>query len=352
MKKGEHDSSASRPENRRSILAMATSAAAVGAAAILAPAAARAAAYPSRPISFLVGFTPGSVTDLMARILAAGLPARLGQTVIVENRSGASGTISVSDVARARPDGYTICLVTPASLITGPLIYKNLPFDPVKDLAPVIKLATSTIALVVPAKSPITSLKDLMRRMKAAEKDRPFRYASTGNSTSLHLLGSLLADLAGASATQVPYRGTAEQVRALMAGEVDFGFTPVMPVIGNVKSGRLRALGVTAARPSPLLPDVPSLYMAGLEEVDKTRKFGEADPFFGVVAPKGTPDSIVQTLHRAFAAAVADPAIRAKFIAVGFDPVPPSSSADFGVFIRNQFTFWRALLKSAGVTSE
>lgn len=343
MDMGSHDCKRTRSMDRRRFLALASSVVAAGASALVVPrAGAQNAAFPTRPLTFVVTYPPGSAPDILARIVASELPAHLGQNVIVENKPGAGGSIGTAAVARAKNDGYTLCLVVPATMAVYQSLFRNLTYDPIKDLTPIIKLVTSSNLLLVPAQSPATSVQDLMRRMKERTKETSFRYNSVGNGTTQHLSGALLAKLAGAPADHVSYRSNADQLTALVSGQVDFGFTSFSSSFSFVKSGRLRALGITSAKPSALLPDVPSLSSAGLEEFEKTIAW------FGVVAPKDIPEAVMQTLYSAFVKTLNNPDILAKLRAAGFDPAPPATPSEFALFIRDQVAFWADLVKASG----
>jgi tripartite-type tricarboxylate transporter receptor subunit TctC len=325
MKKQWRDSDRTRSMDRRSFLVLASTVAAT----LVAPrASAQSAAFPTRPISIVVAYTPGAAPDILARLVASELPAYLGQNAIVDNKPGAGGSIGTAAVARAKNDGYTLCLVSTSAIGINPAIYRNLPYDPIKDFTPIIKLARSPNLLVVPAQSPATSVQDLIKRMKERGKENAFRYNSIGNGTTQHLAGALFVKKAGAYADHVPYRSVPDQMTALVTGQVDFGFATLASSGSFVKGGRVRALGITA--PSALLPEVPSLLSTGLEGFDKT------DVWFGVVAPKDTPDAVVQTLHRAFVETLGNTNIQAKLSAAGYDPAPPASSGEFALFIRDQ----------------
>jgi tripartite-type tricarboxylate transporter receptor subunit TctC len=347
MEKDSHYGKRNRSMDRRKFLIIASSAVVAGASALIVPrAGAQSGVFPGRPISIVVTWSPGTAPDILARIIASDLPAHLGQNVIVENKPGAGGSIGTAAVARAMNDGYTLCLVTPAPMVINPWLYRNLPYDPIKDFAPLIKLANTPNLLLVSAQSPVTSVQDLMRRMKERKKGNYLQYASLGNGSNQHLEAVMLANLAGAGADHVPYRSSADELTALVSGQVDFTFAPFPFFHSYVKSGRLRALGITSARPSALLPEVPSLSSAGLDGFDKT------DPWFGVVAPKGTPDAVMQTLHRAFAKALGNADIQAKLVAAGYDPAPPAAPDEFAQFIRDQFLFWRDLVKASGAAND
>jgi tripartite-type tricarboxylate transporter receptor subunit TctC len=298
--------------------------------------------YPDRPISIVVPYTPGSATDILARIVASELTVHLGQNVMVENKPGAGGSIGTTAVARAKNDGYTLCVVSTATMGINPALYRSLPYDPLKDFTPVIKLASTPNILLVPAQSRVTSAQDLLRRMK--QKEKVFQYNSGGNGTTQHLTGVLLVRMAGANADHVPYRGPAEAVTALFSAQVDFGFQALPAAVSAVKSGRLRALGITSSKPSAALPDVPSLSAAGLEGFDKT------DVWFGIAAPKDTPDALVQILHGGFVKTLSNPAIQAKLAGAGFDPAPPAAASEFAQLLRDQVAFWADLVKASGAS--
>lgn len=328
---------------RRTFLARAVFAIAAG-AAVLGPSAAEAQSgnYPERPISIVAPYTPGSATDILARIVAAELAVHLGQSVIVENKPGAGGSIGTTAVARAKGDGYSLCVVSTATMAINPALYRNLSYDPLKDFTPVIRLAITPNILLVPAQSPVTSVQDLVRRMK--EKEKVFQYNSGGNGTTQHLTGVMLARTAGVKADHVPYRGPAEAVTALVSAQVDFGFQALPAAVSVVKGGRVRALGITSIKPSAALPDVPSLASAGLEGFDKT------DVWFGIVVPKDTPDAVVQILHAGLAKALSNPAIQAKLAGAGFDPAPPAPASEFAQLVRDQAAFWADLVKVSGAS--
>lgn len=325
--------------DRRKFLVLASSAAAAGASALVVPRAiAQSAAFPNRPVSLVVAYTPGSATDILARIIASDLSTHLGQNVVVQNKPGAGGSIGTTTVARAKKDGYSLCVVSTATMGINPALYRSLPYSPLKDFTPVIKLASTPNILLVPAQSSVRSTQDLLLRLK----EKALQYNSGGNGTTQHLAGVMLVRMAGAKADHVPYRGPAEAVAALLTAEVDFGFQALPAAVSAVKSGRLRGLGITSAKASAALPDVPSLSSAGLKGFEKT------DVWFGVAAPKGTPDAVVQTLHEGFAKTLNNPAVQAKLAGVGFDPAPPISTGEFAQLVGDQVAFWAELVKVSG----
>ena len=303
---------------------------------------AQSATFPTRPAAFVVAYTPGSANDILARIIAPELALQLGQNVVVENRPGAGGSIGVGAVARAKNDGYTFGLVSTSTMAINPAMYRSVPYDQIKDFTLVIKLASTPNILAVPAQSPAASPQDLMRRMAAKEKT--FLYGSPGNGTAQHLEAALLAKNAGAPADHVPYRGPAEQLAALVAGQVDYGFFALPAALGYVKDGRLRALGITTLVPSDLLPNVPSLSAAGLAGFDKT------GIWWGVVVPSGTPDSVVLALQRGFEKALGNPAVQARLAAAGYDTATPAPASEFAQFVRDQIGFWADAVKTTGAS--
>jgi tripartite-type tricarboxylate transporter receptor subunit TctC len=341
------NSNAASPMDRRKFLLLASSAVAAGVSALVAlRAGAQSAAFPHRPISIVVPFAPATATDIVARLFASELPAHLGQNVIVDNKPGAGGSIGTAAVARAKNDGYTLCMVANPVMAINPSLYRNLPYDPLKDLTPIIKLASIPSFLLVSAQSPITSVHDLMKRMKERTEENSFRYSSVGVGTTQHLLGALLAKLAGAPADHVPYRGPADAMTAVTTGDVDFSFATPALSGAFTKSGRLRAISIASAERSRQQPDVPTLSSAGLQEFTKT------DSWYGVVGPKDLPDAVLQTLHQAFSKVLGTPDIRTKLAGAGYDPVPLTSPGEFALFIRDQHAFWGDLVRASGATAD
>lgn len=226
----------------------------------------------------------------------------------------------------------------------NPWLYRNLTYDPIKDLTPIIKLASLPSFLLVAAQNPVASVQDLMKRMKERKKEESFRYSSVGVGTTQHMLGALLARLAGAHADHVPFRGPADAMNAVASGQVDFSFATLALSGAFTKSGKLRPLAIASAAPSALLPDVPTFSSMGLADFAKT------ESWYGVVASKDTPDAVVQTLHRAFVKTLGNPGIQSKLAGAGFDLVPPAPPADFALFIREQHAFWGELVKTSGAS--
>ena len=330
--------------DRRKFLAFASSAVAAGASALAMPRAlAQSAPYPARPVTLVVTYPPGSATDLMGRIIANELSVHLGQTVVVENKSGAGGSIGATAVARSKNDGYTLCLGSNSTMAINRALYRSLQYDPLKDFIPVIKTGTSANILVVPGASSITSVQALIQSLKESRK--VFQYSSSGNGTIQHLEAALLIKQLGVSADHVPYRSPAEQLLAVIAGRGgDFSFATMFGALAYVKDGRLRGLGITTLAPSPLLPEVPSLSSVGLKDFEKT------NAWWGIVAPSGTPEPVIQTLHGALVKTLNSPSVQSKLSAAGFDPAPPMPASEFAQYVHEQISFYADLVKVSGAT--
>lgn len=303
---------------------------------------AQTGAYPSRPITLVVPYGPGSANDLLARMLVPDLSAVLGQNVVVDNKPGAGGSIGTAAIARARQDGYTIGIAGSATFGVNPNLYTNLPYDARKDFTPLVKLASTPNVLVVPAQSEIKSVPELLAHMKK----RQLQYNSLGNGTTQHLAGALLARQAGAVADHIPYRSAGEALTALLSAQVDFAFYALPAVVNHIKDGRLRALGVTTPTPSAALPDVPSLGTTGLKDFDKT------SVWFGMAAPAGIPDAASTALHAALEKVLANPSMQAKLAASGYVLAPAATRAEFASFIADQLSFWGELIKISGTKVE
>lgn len=323
--------------------ALAAVAAVAVAASVPAIAQGPVAAFPDRPLTFIVAYTPGSANDILVRIVAPALGRELGQGVAVDNKPGAGGTIGTAAVARAKADGYTLGLGSTATVAINRALFPRLAYDPLKDFTPVIAFGSTPNVLVVPAASPVRSLADLRR----AAAIRSLTYSSPGNGTTQHLAGVLFErDLAPGTALHVPYKGPAEQVTAVAGGQVDFAFASLPSALALVRDGRLRALGATPLEPLPSLPAVPPLASLGLNGYDG------AGVWFGLVVPAGTPDPVVQRLHEASTRALADPDVLAKLKAAGYEPAPPASREAFARFVGEQVRFWDGLVRRSGASLE
>jgi tripartite-type tricarboxylate transporter receptor subunit TctC len=320
---------------RRTIL---TSAAAGAASLSLGSAFAQAGAYPNRPIRFYCGFPPGGVADIVARIIATPLAARLGQPVVIDNRAGAGGAIGVDAVAKAPPDGYTIGFGVSGAL-TSSVALTKLPYDPTKDIAPVSLVVLNPLALVVPASSQIDSLKDFI----AAAKAQPgkFSYGTAGPGTAMNLAGELLKQMGGFDMTHVAYKGSSPAAADLLGGHLSAAVLDWTTAKPHVQSGRLRALAQTGARRSEVVGDVPTVAEAGVPGY-------EFNSWFGLVMPAGTPAPILERMHADLVAVLRDAAVRKQLHDAGADPWP-GTPAEMGARIRREIELTSNLIKKAGI---
>lgn len=286
---------------------------ALAACAVLAGGAAAHAddAFPSRPSRLVVPYTPGGNTDLLGRVVAQGLSQAWGQSVVVENKPGAAGTIGVEMVAKAKPDGYTTVLGSFGNILVARSLYKNLGYVPTKDLEPVALLAMPPVVLVANERLPFSDVKGLIDYAKSHPGE--LNYGSSGNGSSNHLFGELFASMAGIKLTHVPYKGSGPSVADTIAGQIQLNFAPFPLVREHIRSGKLKALAVTSAKRSPVLPDVPTVAEAGLPGY-------EAVGWFGLMAPAGTPPAILERINRDVNRVLTSPAVRENLMSEGAEP--------------------------------
>jgi len=300
---------------------------------------AAAQSYPSRPVRIVVPLSPGGFADTPARLLAPRLSAQFGRQFFVENRPGAGSTIGADFVAKSAPDGYTLLLTGTPHVISAHL-YKTLPYDALKDFTPIALVASGPYALVVNPKLPVSSVKELI----AAAKAQPGRidYASSGNGSAQHLVGALFASMAGISLNHVPYKGSGPAMQDLLGGQVLVSFAGVPNVLGHVRSGKLRALGVTTARRWSELPDVPTISEAGLAGY-------EATLWLDIVGPAGMPQDLVQRLHTEIGKALHEPELQRSFHVAGVEAgfLAPQ---ELGAFIRSEHDKWGKVVRDTGAT--
>jgi tripartite-type tricarboxylate transporter receptor subunit TctC len=309
-------------------------------AATLAGTAHAADNYPSKPITLVIPYSAGGSTDILGRLLAQKLGESMNASVIVENKPGANGTIGVDRVTKAAPDGYTIVLGDVGGLAISPSLYPKLPYQPLKDLAPVSLVGRSPLVLTVGHNSPLKSLNDLTTAAKAA----PFKlnYPSSGTGGPNHMGGELYAMQAKVKVTHVPYKGSAPSVVSLVAGETDFGFLTAVTINAQLKAGNLRALAVAHDSRLPAMPDVPTMNEAGL-------KGFMADAWFMAAVPAGTPQPIIDRLYSEIAKILPQEDVKSKLDSVGVLPAgldPKASST----FLRNEITKWNEVVKTAKIT--
>jgi tripartite-type tricarboxylate transporter receptor subunit TctC len=296
------------------------------------------AQYPQRAIKMIVPFPPAGATDIVGRIVAQKLGERLGQSVVVENRPGAGGSIGSDLVAKSAPDGYTILMATSSTHSIGPALQK-LPYDPIKDFAAITQVANVPNVLVVSPKLPVSNVKELIAYAKA--NPGKLNYASSGIGTIIHLNAELFKMLTGVDIVHVPYKGSALSIPDLASGNVAILFDSLASVMPHVKSGSVKPLAVNAPRRSHLLPDVPTLAEAGLPEFDRYT-------WFGMFAPAGTPPDIVRKLQAETVAALQSSDLRERFDAVGAEPVG-STSEQFVERIRSDGVRWAEIIRKADV---
>jgi len=299
-----------------------------------------AQAYPSRPIRFIVGFTPGGGVDINARLLAARISELLGQQVIVENKPGAGTNIANEYVAKSAPDGYTL-LFNSSALAINLALYRNPPYA-LRDFAPVSIFTESVNLLVVSAALPARSLQELI----ALARERPgaLNYSSAGSGASQHLAGELFKLRTGTSIVHVPYKGSAPALTALIAGEVQLSFSNTVAILQHVRSGRLRALAVAGAKRTELLPEVPTMKEAGVEGV-------EVPLWFGLLAPAATPREVVQLLASGVSRAARSPDLRQRLVEQGADPVG-NTPEEFERQLRDEVARWVEVVKVSGAKAE
>ncbi|MBB1629305.1 tripartite tricarboxylate transporter substrate binding protein [Cupriavidus sp. UME77] len=331
---------ASRARHRRSWLqAVLIAPLSVGLLGASAPA--LADAWPNKPIQLLIPYPPGGSADLLARPVAAKLQERLGQPVVLDYRPGAGGTIASQQLARAKPDGNTLIVVLAAHAINASL-YPKLPYDTRKDFAPVSLVANLPLILAGSPSLKARTVPELIAAAKAAPGQLTF--ASAGNGNTGHLAGELFDSLAGVKMTHVPYKGSAQVVNAMLAGEVQLTFDSISTSMPHIRSGRLKALAVTSARRATLAPDVPTLSEAGVPGFD-------INGWYAVLAPAGTPSAIVERLSKEIAAVLAQPELRANLASNGYEPVG-STPAALGAHIDAEITRWSKVVKDSGARLE
>jgi tripartite-type tricarboxylate transporter receptor subunit TctC len=300
--------------------------------------AAAAQDWPQKPIRLTVPSPAGGGTDILSRVLANRLAETLKQPVIVENKPGAGGNIGVDATAKAAPDGYTIVMGQTANLAINPTLYTNLPYDPLRDLAPVALVADSPVVLVVGAESRFKTLADII----AAAKTKPgdITFATPGSGTVSHLVGEMLAGTAGVKLLHIPYKGASQALTDLMGGRVDMFFSSVPSALAQIKGGKLRAIAVTSKVRSPSLPDVPTVAETGFPGFDATT-------WFGILAPANTPQTIIDKLNAEINAALTHPEVRDKIASEGGGPLG-GTTAQFTQLLTAELNRWGGIVKASG----
>jgi tripartite-type tricarboxylate transporter receptor subunit TctC len=297
--------------------------------------------YPSKPVRFMVGPGPGSGTDIVARAIALKLTERLGQAVVVDNRPGAGGTVAINVAAKAAPDGYTLLFVS-GSLVIHPYIYRNLPYDPVRDLAPVTLIGVVPQVLVVNPAVPAKNMAEFI----ALAKDKPgqINYGSGGVGTTGHLAGALLENMAGIRMTHVPYKGAGPAANDLIGGQIQMLFTSAVNALQHSRTGRVRVLAVTTARRSAAMPEVPTIAEAALPGY-------ELMTWYGVLSARGTPAAVIARLNREIAAVVKLPDVQDKLAVDGVEAAT-GTPQEFAGLIKTEMARIGAIVRAARITVE
>ncbi|XAH21836.1 tripartite tricarboxylate transporter substrate binding protein [Xylophilus sp. GW821-FHT01B05] len=296
------------------------------------------APYPNKPIKLIVPFPPGGGTDLLARTVAQKLSDTLKWTVIIDNRPGAGGNIGVDATAKAAPDGYTLVMGQTSNLAVNPTLYPKLPYDPLKDLVPVVLVASSPIAIVVTPQSRYKSFADIVAAAKATPDALTLGFS--GNGTVAHLSGEQVKKAAGIRMQNVPYKGAAQAMTDVMSGQVDIYMSSVPTLLGHVNNGKLRAIAVTSATRSSELPQTPTLAESGYPGFD-------ASTWFGILAPAGTPAAIVKTLNTEINKVLKQPDVAAKLKSEGGD-VLGGSAEQFGALLKTDIVRWGQIVRDSG----
>ena len=321
---------------RMSILAIAVAGIAAGSFS----SAAGAADYPDKPLRLIVPFGPGSVTDILARIVGSKLSVALGQSVVVENKAGAGGNIGAAQVAAAPADGYTLLLGPASTNAINPSLYKNLPFDPLRDFAPITNVASVANVLVVHPDVPARSVGELIDLLKKND----YSYASGGAGGSQHLSAELFKAMSATKAEHIAYKGGAAALTDLLSGRVQLMFCNLPVCLPHIQSGKLRALGVTSATRSRLQPDVPTIAESGL-------KGYVVDGWFGLFVPAAVPGEIKDRLNREVVKILSTDEVRKLLLAQGAEPVA-NSRQEFGAFVAAEHAKWGKLIREAGIAVE
>ena len=308
----------------------------------LTPLAAQAQAFPTKAITIIVPFSAGGTTDILARVLGQFISKDLGQPVIIDNRAGAGGNIGTQLVARAAPDGHTILMGTVGTHAINQSLYPKLAFDPIKDFAPLTRVALVPNLLVANPAQPFKTVKELTAYAKA--NPGKVTFGSSGSGTSIHLSGELFKQMAGVDIQHVAYKGSAPAVNDLLGNHIAIMFDNMPSAIGHVKAGKLRPLAVTTAQRSPALPDVPTIAEAGVPGY-------EATSWFGLLAPAKTPAPVVARLNASILKALADPDVKKKLLEQGAEPAG-ETPAQFAAFIASETVKWGKIVKQSGATAQ
>jgi tripartite-type tricarboxylate transporter receptor subunit TctC len=314
----------------------------VAAALFAASAAAYAQNWPAKPIRYLVPFAPGGTTDILGRMVAAGLGPALGQPVVVENRPGQAGSLGSTELARAAPDGYTIGGGTISSHAINATLYSKLPYDPVKDFAPITVVASTPNVIAVYPGFAANNLFELLARAK--EKPGELNFGSTSQGGSPHMSAELLKMMAAINIVHVPYKGAGPMLTDLIGGQIQMGFDNLPSSIGHIRSGKIRAIAVTTSKRWPGAPEIPTVAESGLPGY-------EVSGWFGLLAPAGTPKPIVDTLYRSVAEIIKQPETTKQLLELGAEPVG-NTPDEFAKQIAAEVEKWKKVVAATGVKVE
>ncbi|MDQ6618531.1 MAG: tripartite tricarboxylate transporter substrate binding protein [Pseudomonadota bacterium] len=298
----------------------------------------QAPAWPTKPIRWVVPFAPGGTTDILARTIGEKLSTALGQPVIIDNRPGAGGGLGADLVAKSAPDGYTLVGGTISTHAINASLYSKLPYDPVKDFAPITLIARIPNMLVINPRIPASNVRELVALMKS--KPGTFSFASSGNGTSQHLSGELFKSMTGVEMQHIPYKGSPPALQDVVGGQVSMTFDNITTAWPLAKGGQLRALAVTTARRSPIAPDVPTLAESGLTGY-------EIGSWQGVFAPAGTPAEIVRRLNTEIVKIINTPDVRERLLALGAEPVGDTAE-EFSALVRSEVSKWGEVVRKSG----
>ena len=309
----------------------------------LLPALAHAQAWPNRPVRLVLGFAPGGAADLVSRVIGEPLSRNLGQSIVVDNRPGAGSSIAAEHVAKSAPDGYTVLIASPSSILVNPIIMPKSGFDPRRDLIPVTKVSSSPLVVAVNPKVGVNTLQELIAH--ARKFPNKLNYASSGNGAAPHMAAVMFMRLTGTEMVHVPYKGGGPAVQSVLAGDTQLSFATPPSVLPLVQAGRLKALAVTAPQRTSLVPGVPGMAEAGLP--DYALSF-----WYGFFVPAGTPREIVQRLYAETAKVLVLAEVKAALAKDGTETSGSKSPEDFGAYIAEEAKVWTRLVKESGVKAE
>lgn len=301
---------------------------------------AAAAPYPDRPVRLIVPSAAGGAADFFSRIISIPLGQALGQPIVIENKGGASGTIGASTVAKSPPDGLTLLMAQSTSVAIAPHLYKKVGYDTLKDFAPITLVALVPNILVVNPNTPVSTVKELIALAKS--KPGTLNFASAGSGAPSHLAGEMFNDMAGTDMAHIAYKGAGPAVNALLAGEVQVMFAPIVAVLPHVKAGRLRAIALTSALPSPNAPGIPTIAQGGLPGY-------EISSWFGIFAPANTPKDVIDRLQRETARIVKSPEVKERFSREGAEAVG-DTPVEFTAFVTSEYNRFEKVVKASSVT--